>query len=57
MAFNQGTDFLHQRTGEAMVSVWKCETTIPGLIPQYPLATCHYLVLPPSGQRLPKLLP
>ena len=40
----------------AVVCVWVCEPRVLGLIPRYPLATFHSLVLPPSGQRLPKLL-
>ena len=47
-------------TGEAIVqwsSVPSCEPRVPGLIPQYPLTTFHFLALPLSGQRLPKLLP
>ena len=37
--------------------VQACEPRIPGSIPQYPLATFHSLILLPTDQRLPKLLP
>ena len=40
-----------------MFSVRACESRVPGLILQYPWATFLSLVLPLSGQRLPKLLP
>ena len=43
--------------GGTVVSVRVCKPRVPGSIPRYPLATCHYLVSPPSGQRLSKLLP
>ena len=38
-------------------TMWVCKPRVPDSIPQYLLPTCHYLVLPPSGQRLTKLLP
>ena len=28
----------------------KEQPRVPGVIPQYPLASCHYLVLPPTTQ-------
>ena len=39
-----------------VVSVRACEHRIPVSITRYLLATFHSLVLPPRGQRLPKLL-
>ena len=43
--------------GSTVVSVRACEPSVPDLILRFPLASCHYLVLTPSGQKLPKLLP
>ena len=40
-----------------VVSIRACKLRVPGLITRYPLATFHSLILSPSGQRLPKLLP
>ena len=40
-----------------MVSVRAWEPRILNSNPRYPLTTFHYLISPPSGQRLPKLLP
>ena len=37
--------------GGTVVSVQAWQPRVLSLIPQYPLATCHYLVLPPSGKR------
>ena len=52
---------IHYHTGEAVVQ-WSrvriCELyRFPGSNSRYSLTTFHSLVLPPSGQRLPKLLP
>ena len=43
--------------GSAVVSVRAWEPRVPGLNLRYPLTTFQYLIPPPSGQRLSKLLP
>ena len=40
----------------AVVSVRAWELRVPSANPRYPLTTFQYLISPPSGQRLPKLL-
>ena len=40
-----------------MVSVEAWEPRVPSSNPRYPLTTLQYLISPPSGQRLSKLLP
>ena len=46
--------------GKAVVqwsSALVCEPRIPGSNPRYMLTIFHSLLSPPSGQRIPKLLP
>ena len=43
--------------GGAVVSIRAGEPRVLGSNSRYPLTTFQYLISPPSGQRLPKLLP